>query len=261
MERGALAASARSKRRGRRRALLLAFAGVSLMGIVSSLSVAFVAVVVSPPSTEEAVAPASIDVSRFAGDPGAIYDRTPVTPTPSPVPAPASTPAPPPLRNAPFRMVIDSIGVNAPVVPEGLDANMVPIVPLNAYEVAWYTFSAQPGTGSNAVFAGHVTWSGRAVFYSLDQLAAGDTVKLIADNGNQLVYAVTDSYMVDANDTSALSVMAGTSVDVITIITCDGAFYSTGDPVFGGDYTNRRVIRASLAEQHIASAISSEIGQ
>ena len=68
-------------------------------------------------------------------------------------------------------MVIDSIGVNAPVVPEGLTADDVPIMPLNAYDVAWYTFTAQPGTGGNAVFAGHVTWNGLAVFYYLNEVS------------------------------------------------------------------------------------------
>jgi LPXTG-site transpeptidase (sortase) family protein len=151
-------------------------------------------------------------------------------------------------------MVIDRIGVNAPVNPYGLDRNAVPQVPLNAYEVAWYNWSAEPGTGSNAVFAGHVTWSGNAVFYHLDTLAAGDQVRLLGPNGSQLVYTVTDSYMVDPNDPSALSVMAPTAQDVITIITCDGEFFYTGDPVFRGDYTNRRVVRASFTSYAPAPA-------
>jgi hypothetical protein len=36
--------------------------------------------------------------------------------------------------------------------------------------------------------------------------------------------------------------------DVLTIITCDGTRYYTGDPVFGHDYTERRVIRAERAD-------------
>ena len=32
---------------------------------------------------------------------------------------------------------------------------------------------------------------------------------------------------------------------VMTIITCDGTRYYTGDPVFGHDYTERRIIRAA----------------
>jgi hypothetical protein len=39
--------------------------------------------------------------------------------------------------------------------------------------------------------------------------------------------------------------MSPTGSDVMTIITCDGTRYYTGDPVFGHDYTERRVIRAT----------------
>jgi LPXTG-site transpeptidase (sortase) family protein len=211
-------------------------------------------------TTEEApLAEAESLTSRYQGDPGAIYDRPVTTPTPSPVPTPSPTPAPagPPLKDAPFRMVIDRIGVNAPVNPYGLDAARVPQVPLNAYEVAWYNFSAKPGTGSNAVFAGHVTWSGQAVFYLLDTLAPGDTVRLIGEDGTQLTYTISETYMVDPNDPASLSVMAPTPADVITIITCDGSFFYTGDPVFRGDYTNRRIVRGVLTSPSVNAAPAS----
>lgn len=178
---------------------------------------------------------------------------------PTPSAAPSPTPAPP-LQNAPFHIVIDRIGVDAPVIPEGLDAQNVPIVPLNSYDVAWYTFSAQPGTGGNAVFAGHVTWGGPAVFYSLDQLAAGDAIKLVADTGAALTYTVKESYAVDANDPSAIDVMSPTPDDMITIITCDGTRYYTGDPIFGHAYTERRIIRAALTSRSVAAAAGQPAG-
>jgi LPXTG-site transpeptidase (sortase) family protein len=151
-------------------------------------------------------------------------------------------------------MVIETIGVDAPVGVYGLDANSIPQVPLNAAEVAWYDFSAQPGTGGNAVFAGHVTWSGRAVFYSLNQLVAGDTVRLRGEDGTELLYTVSDSFLVDPDDPNALAVMGPASADMITIISCDGDFYYTGDPVFRGDYTNRRVVQATLTSKNLVSA-------
>jgi len=92
-----------------------------------------------------------------------LLDRPRAT-TASPTP---TKPAEPPLPESGYRMVIEKIGVNAPVDVYGLDANNVPEVPLGsdaAEVIAWYNFSAKPGTGSNAVFAGHVTWNGRAMF-------------------------------------------------------------------------------------------------
>ena len=104
-----------------------------------------------------------------------------------------------------------------------------------------------PGTGSNAVFAGHVTWNGRAVFSDLDNVTVGERISLSGGDGKELVYIVSDTYLVDPNDPTSISVMAATETDVITIITCSGTFYYTGDPVYGGEYTQRRIIRAALS--------------
>jgi LPXTG-site transpeptidase (sortase) family protein len=199
-------------------------------------------------------------VIDFRFDPGGIYDRPVGVVTPSSAPSPAPTtqptqgpavapapePTPPPLRDSSFGLVIDKIGVNSSVFTYSLDSNQVPEVPLNPWDVAWYDFSAHPGTGSNAVFAAHVTWNGPAVFYRLDQLVVGDEIRLLGDNGVELTYTVTDSYLVDPADPASLSVMHGTDEDVVTLITCGGTFFSTGDPTFGGDYTNRRIVRATL---------------
>jgi LPXTG-site transpeptidase (sortase) family protein len=137
------------------------------------------------------------------------------------------------------------IGVDAPVVTYGLDANMVPEVPYNGSDVAWYNFSAKPGTGSNAVFAGHVTWSGRAVFYNLDQMAPGDDIYLEGTDGTKVFYKVSEVFLVDQNDANALSVMGPTETDMMTVITCGGAPYYVGG-IAAYDYTHRLVVRAAL---------------
>jgi LPXTG-site transpeptidase (sortase) family protein len=242
--------------------------GLSLLAAAGSSSVATYLVyeaTLTPPPVQSAP-----DLQLLAGDPGGVYDRPPVTPTPSPMPTPSLSPTPapppppsPPLANTPFRLVIDSIGVNAAVVAEGLDENLVPVVPLNSYQVAWFTFSAQPGTGGNAVFAGHVTWNGRAVFYYLSELAAGDTIRLEGDDGTTLLYTVTDSFMVDENDPNATSVMysTGSSADELTLISCDGSFYRTNNPVSGGDYTGRRVVRASLTSKQLGTDSEPSAGE
>ncbi len=187
----------------------------------------------------------------YRPDPGGIFDRplpavAVLGATATPAPAAGPSAKQPPLGDAAYRMVIDRIGVDAGVFPYGLDENRVPQVPLNPWDVAWYDFSAQPGTGGNAVFAGHVTWNGRAVFFDLDKLASGDIVRLVSGNGAELVYTVTSVYLVDPNDREALAVMGPAEGDLITIVTCGGSFFRTGDPVFGGDYTNRLIVRGVL---------------
>ncbi len=164
--------------------------------------------------------------------------------------APTPTPVPPPLGDDPYTMVIDKIGVDAAVETFGLDANQVPEVPTGPGQgpgqiVAWYNFSAKPGTGSNAVFAGHVTWNGAAVFYNLTSVAVGDEVKLHGQDGTVLTYKVSDVFDVDPSDPNSIQVMAASSTDEITIITCNGSTTNVGG-TFGVEYSNRLVIRAGL---------------
>ena len=168
-----------------------------------------------------------------------IAPEPPAVLTPTPMP-------PPPLGDSGYQILIDKLGVSAPVTMFGMDENLVPKVPYTATDVAWYDFSARPGTGGNAVFAGHVTWNGPAVFYDLDQLAAGDQVRLDGQDGTQIVYKVTEVFQVDPSDPDSRKVMWPTDKDVITIITCSGKFVNTSDPILGGDYTHRLIVRGDL---------------
>jgi LPXTG-site transpeptidase (sortase) family protein len=168
--------------------------------------------------------------------------------TPTQAPTSPPTNAAPPLAGS-YRMIIDSIGVDAPVATYGLDENDIPIVPTGpdaAQIVAWYDFSAQPGTGGNSVFAGHVTWFGNGVFLKLDTIQAGDTIRLLDDKGGEVVYRVTANQSLAPDDPEAVKTMYPTDRDMVTIITCGGTFYDTNDPVAGGDYTQRIVIKAEL---------------
>jgi len=154
----------------------------------------------------------------------------------------------PPLNEV-YRMIIERIGVDAPVAPYGLDEQAVPIVPTGPdaqQVVAWYDFSAKPGTGSNAVFAGHVTWNGDAVFRNLNTLQEGDMVKLRDNQGAEVVYRVKSNVTVDPNDPESVEVMYPTEKDEATIITCGGEYFENNDPIAGGDYTQRVIIKADL---------------
>ena len=70
------------------------------------------------------------------------------------------------------RIVIPNAKVDAPLVTLGIDANGVMESTKNATDVAWYNFSARPGTAGNAVFSGHVDYHdvGEAVFWNLRDL-------------------------------------------------------------------------------------------
>lgn len=170
------------------------------------------------------------------------------TATATVVVTPPPTEGGPPLADS-YRMLIEKIGVDAPIVTYGLDENRVPLVPTGpdaAEVIAWYDFSARPGTGSNAVFAGHVTWNGDAVFRNLNTLQPGDIVRLRDDRGAEMAYRVVSNVAVDPSDPESLKVMSPTETDQVTIITCGGEYFRTDDPVAGGDYTRRVIIKAEL---------------
>lgn len=181
-----------------------------------------------------------VAVSDFLS-PTPVVNQSPSSPTPTPLP---------PLGDEPYNLVIDKIGVDAPVSAYGLDEQAVPEIPTGddaATVVAWYKFTAKPGVGSNAVFAGHVTWFGDAVFYNLPEIKNGDDIKLEGQDGTELLYRVSNVFRVLASDPNARLLMSGTATDILTILTCDGIF--TPDPnndVTGGDYDHRLVIRANL---------------
>ncbi|MEX0681939.1 MAG: class F sortase [Dehalococcoidia bacterium] len=226
------------------RRALLALGGLAFVGGVALVAVAVLQVTGGDGKEEVEV--------RDLGTP------TTAPRTPKPTANLTQTPIPtPPLPLEDYTMVIDKISVQAPVRKYGLDADAVPEVPTGddaAQVVAWYNFSAQPGTGSNAVFAGHVTWFGAAVFYRLESLSVGDEIKLLGTDGVELKYKVTDVFQVVASDPNSLQVMSASDTDIITIITCDGTYTDTNDPIFGGEYDNRLVVRAALESPAAVSA-------
>jgi LPXTG-site transpeptidase (sortase) family protein len=231
------------------RKLLFGLGAVSFVGGVTLLGFAFVSAISGGDGRTEG--PPVVQV--LTSPTPTIAPRTDTaTPAPTPVPSP-------PLGDSPYQMIISKLGVSAPVETFGLDDKQAPEVPTGddaADVVAWYNFSARPGTGSNAVFAGHVTWFGPAVFYNLTSIAAGDEITLLGQDGTKLVYKVSDIFSVDpTTDPHAVDVMFATPSDVLTIITCDGTF--TKDPndhVFGGDYNHRLVVRAALSSVTPGSA-------
>lgn len=158
-----------------------------------------------------------------------------------------------PLESGGYRLIIDKLGVDAPVAPYGLDENSIPRVPWEQQLVAWYNFTSVPGAGDNAVFAGHKTWAGEAVFFSLEELENGDRIVLRAEDGEQLVYEVSEMRLVSPDDPSALDWMKPTGTDTVTLITCGGERFLTDTPA-GADYTLRVVLRADRLPHGVASS-------
>ena len=154
-----------------------------------------------------------------------------------------------PVGPAPTRIAIPKIGVDATVLALGRDRENNPDVPNSGGDVAWYTFTAPPGRGNNAVFSGHVDWyywgePGEGVFYHLRELQIGDEITVDLKDGTQLRYRVTGNVAVAYDDPNIGRVMNPTSNDVVTLITCGGTWLRDYSNPNGGNYSHRVIVRA-----------------
>ena len=162
------------------------------------------------------------------------------TATPGPTPTP--TGQFPPGSDAPVaRLIIEKAEIDAPVVIKGVDAQGVMQSPDNAYDTAWYDFSARPGFGGNAVFAGHVDYIrvGKAVFWNLKDLEKGDLIQVRLQDGTVYKYAVNFREQFDAATAPVDTIVGPTPNETVTLITCGGTFNPTTH-----QYDKRLVIRA-----------------
>lgn len=136
-------------------------------------------------------------------------------------------PAPLP-RSVPVRLTIPAIGVNAQVIPLGLDAGGgVAIPPLSTpFLTSWYDRGAAPGQDGPAVLLGHVDAAavGPAVFYKIGDLVPGDLVYVARRDQRTAVFRVTAVAMYQQEDFPTRLVYGFTPNPTLRLITCGGDY-------------------------------------
>ncbi|MFF4185884.1 class F sortase [Streptomyces sp. NPDC001691] len=146
---------------------------------------------------------------------------------------PLGAPLPPahdPLRGAaPQRVEIPSIGIAAPVVPRGLDAEgAVDPPPYNRPgTVGWFDGGARPGEAGAALLVGHVdTESKPAVFYGLSAARAGQQVKVTAADGTVAEFTIDDVRVFPRSHFDAATVYGPRQRGraELRLITCGGTY-------------------------------------
>ncbi len=183
-----------------------------------------------------------------------------VTPTLPPTPTATSTPAPVQAESSSpggtssnpgvasdsgMRFKIPSIGVDAPVTVRVIGDDGVMQPPNGRFDVVWYDFSAYggeggyPGSGGNAVFAGHVDYhpNYEAVFWDLHLVGPGDLIEVDLPDGTPIHYSVQWSQTISP-DTDFGQFVTQTGEETITIVTCQGTFNSATH-----QYDERLVVR------------------
>ncbi|MEU9266528.1 class F sortase [Streptomyces sp. NPDC048251] len=139
-------------------------------------------------------------------------------------------PAAKPLGQAlPQRIDIPDLGVQAPVVARGLDTDggIDPPPFDQAGVVGWYAAGAKPGARGTALLVGHVDTETRpAVFYKLSTLKAGETVRVVRDDGKVAEFTVDDVEVVQRDRFDARQAYGPRQPDraELRLITCGGTF-------------------------------------
>lgn len=146
---------------------------------------------------------------------------------------------------APTGIQIPRFGVDARVIPVGINEQGAMDTPRDFSEVAWYQYGATPGERGRAVLAGHVdSYTGPAVFYKLGSLEPGDEIVIHRGPGQPVRFVVREiaSYRTDL---APVDRIFGDSEKVeLILITCGGPFDRAAR-----QYLERVVVYAELAEQ------------
>ncbi len=145
------------------------------------------------------------------------------------------------------RLIISKIGVDAPMTMRVVGSDGVMQNPEGPKDVAWYDFSAisglggRPGVGGNTVISGHVDYHdyGPAVFWDLRKIEPGDEIIIHLRDGSEYKYSVQWNRTIAPAAISWNDVVAATSQESVTMITCAGTFDSSTR-----SYDQRRVVWA-----------------
>ncbi|MEM9037558.1 MAG: class F sortase [Actinomycetota bacterium] len=126
----------------------------------------------------------------------------------------------------PVSVRIGNLEIDAPVVPVGVEPDGLMEIP-GASEVGWYRFGSTAGEAGSTVLAAHVDFNGReGVFFELRDLEVGAIVEVELDDETTRRYEVIDSTTYLKEVLPLDDVFRRSGDEVLTLITCGGAFDS-----------------------------------
>jgi hypothetical protein len=143
----------------------------------------------------------------------------------------------------PVGIQVEAAGIDADI--EALDIENGKLTdPTGPWVVSWYRQSAELGEPGNILMAGHVDyWGvGPSVFYNVRDLAEGDDIAVIGENGETYLYQVAwnETFLLeDLVSGTMAEVVASTGAQVLTLFTCGGEF-----DYVNGEYLSRTIVRA-----------------
>jgi sortase (surface protein transpeptidase) len=123
----------------------------------------------------------------------------------------------------PVRISIPAIGVNARVVPLGLNHDQTMQVPTNFADTGWFEPGPEPGEQGAAIIVGHLnSRSGPAVFQRLRELRVGQVITIRLKGGSTVRYVAKSMIRVSKSRFPTNRVYARTKQPTLRLITCAG---------------------------------------
>ena len=122
----------------------------------------------------------------------------------------------------PTSITIPAIGLHAPIVAVGLQANGAMQLP-DPGQVGWYRLGPRPGAPGPAVLIGHVdNRTGPDVFYRLRQLRPGDQILIGHSDGTTSRFLVGRLEQHPKTALPVARIFNRTSQRVLRVVTCGG---------------------------------------
>ncbi|HEX5620768.1 MAG TPA: class F sortase [Solirubrobacteraceae bacterium] len=143
----------------------------------------------------------------------------------------------------PVRVEIPSIGVDASIVPLGLNTDRTLQVPSDFGDAGWWTGGPRPGEPGAAIIAGHVdSYTGPAVFFRLGELGLGAEIVVVRRDGTRGRFRVVGREQYPKDEFPTERVYGRTSDPALRLITCSGTFDRSS-----GHYLDNTVVYALSA--------------
>jgi len=141
---------------------------------------------------------------------------------------PAATPAVTAVR-VPVRLLIPAIGVNAPVLPTGVQAGGALAIPPDPSDIGWWAGGAFPGKPTGAVIlVGHINSAvlGPGALLRLQDVRPGNLVTVMA-SGQTFRYRVVALRAYAKANLPVAAVFGQQVAARLVVVSCGGAFDAT----------------------------------
>jgi Sortase domain len=203
--------------------LALAIAGA----VLATGSLAFWQATRPASSAGAPVAPASTTETSRAGTVSGSSPAAP--PNGEPVPTQDTNPqlSAQQAAEAPRRITITTLGIDAPIDPVGVDPAGTMALPPDVRRVGWYEFSPLPGSDAGSVvLAGHVdnARQGAGALFDLRSVPVGARIVVQGGDGVSHTYRVTGRELFVKKRLPVENLFAIEGPPRLVIITCGGPF-------------------------------------